>query len=258
MNISSINNINELLFKFAPINLEQMDEVSFFKRTDTKYVFHQKYLIELLKEMPDYYRLLKINESGIQTYSTTYYDTLKFDMYHQHHNGLRKRYKVRTRNYLNSNQLFLEVKVKNNKGITSKKRIELENPNLFQLQEDSNFLKKRTPFLPVNLTETLRNGFFRITLVNLNNPERITIDWQLSYENLKNGSGIEMEHVCVLEIKRSLNTKNNVLDELLKKHQIYPGKFSKYCIGVAQLEPNLKNNRFKSVFHQLRKKEIIN
>ena len=44
---------------------------------------------------------------------------------------------------------------------------------------------------------------------------------------------------------------------ILKELKIYPMRFSKYCIGLSLLETKVKNNRFKPVIHQLRKKEII-
>ncbi len=258
MSTNSVNSINKLLSKFEPITLEQMDDVSFLKRTDTKFVFHQKQLESILNGFPNYYRLLMVNDSGIQDYNTIYFDTPLFEMYNQHHNGLRKRFKIRTRQYINSNDFFLEVKVKNNKGITSKKRIKMDNLKLNSLAQDSNFIIKKTPFSQNDLHETIKNQFSRITFVNEITPERITIDWQLSYKNLKNEKEIAMPNVCILEIKRDSNSKNPELDELLKKHQLYPNKFSKYCIGVSQLEPLLKNNRFKPVFQTLIKKEIIN
>jgi hypothetical protein len=61
----------------------------------------------------------------------------------------------------------------------------------------------------------------------------------------------------ILEIKRNQNTKNRLLDSILKELKIYPMRFSKYCIGLSLLETKVKNNRFKPVIHQLRKKEII-
>jgi hypothetical protein len=107
--------------------LEQMDEVSFLQRTDTKYVFHRSRLEDLLNEMHSLFSLLIINDSGIQDYKTVYFDTPNFDMFQQHHNGVRDRFKIRARQYINSNLFFLEVKTKNNKGVTSKKRLRQQN-----------------------------------------------------------------------------------------------------------------------------------
>lgn len=251
------SSLNKLLDLFEPISLKQMDKVSFLKRTDTKYVFHVNRLEALLKEISMQYRLLIINNSGYQKYKTVYFDTPNFAMFQQHHNGLRNRFKVRTRQYINSNLFFLEVKVKDNKGVTSKKRLQLDSLDLKISDIESKFLDGKSPFLPSDLCESLKNEFSRITLVNENTPERITIDWNLSFVNKNDGKKLAIPNACVLEIKRDNNAKNRLLDKVLKDFKIYPSKFSKYCMGVSLMEPSLKKNRFKPLMHQLRKKEIL-
>lgn len=255
---NSNNSINHFLNEFATISLKEMDEVSFLKRTDTKYVFHRSLLEDLLQEIHSYFRLLIVNDLGVQEYKTVYFDTPDFDMFKQHHNGLRDRFKIRARQYINSSLFFLEVKTKNNKGVTSKKRLKINNLLLDNKKKKSIFLDGKTPFSESELKESINNKFSRITLVNEKTPERITIDWQLSYINPKNGNKIEMPNVCILEIKRNQNARNRDLDRILKKFKIYPMKFSKYCMGIAHLEPSLKTNRLKPWMHRLRKEKIIN
>ncbi len=64
-----------------------MDGVSLMKRTDTKFVIHQKQLIDVLETIKDQYRVLEINGNRILTYSSLYFDTEDKDFYHNHHNG---------------------------------------------------------------------------------------------------------------------------------------------------------------------------
>lgn len=256
MHTNTGNNINQLLTNFAPINLEQMDAVSFLNRTDTKYVFHRDRLESLLLRLQEQFSMLIIKGSGVQHYTTVYMDTPMFEMYHQHHNGLRDRFKIRTRQYTNSKLFFLELKKKNNKGVTAKKREKTSSVDL-ESQKDS-FFEEKTPYTKSDVAETLKNSFSRITFVNEKTPERITLDFALSYINLKNEKHLEIPNACILEIKRNQNAKNRVLDQILKDLEIYPTKFSKYCMGMSLLEPNLKTNRFKAGLHILRKKEIIN
>jgi len=258
MSTNSINSIEQLLTEFEPITLEQMDEVSFLKRTDTKYVFHRKGLEDLLKELRSQFRLLIVNNTGVQDYKTIYFDTAAYDMFRQHHNGLRDRFKIRAREYINSSLFFLEVKTKNNKNLTSKRRRKIYSLDINIQKNKSNFLTGRTPFLQSDLQESIKNEFSRITFVNEKTPERITLDLNLSYINPKNGKELAMPNVCILEIKKNANTKNRELDNILKVLQIYPMKFSKYCLGLSTLEPSLKANSFKPWIHQLRKQEIIN
>lgn len=252
------NSIENILDRFEPIRLEEMDKVSFLKRTDTKYVFHIKLLKDFLSAIPKHYRLLRIKDSGFQKYSTVYFDTSSFAMFHQHHNGLRNRFKIRTRQYLNTRLSFLEVKVKDNKGITTKERRNIEGLNQNILKNEAPFLNKKSPFRSSEIEESIKIEFSRITLVNKKTPERITIDWNLSYSNKNNGKRIAMPNACILEIKKDLHTKNRDLDKILKTYKIYPSKFSKYCMGLSLTTPTLKMNRFKPLMNQLRKKEILN
>lgn len=250
--------MKQLLAEFEPITLAQMDEVSFLKRTDTKYVFHRNDLENLLKELRSHFRLLIVNNTGVQDYKTIYFDTASYGMFQQHHNGQRERFKIRTREYINSSLFFLEVKVKNNKGLTLKSRRKIESLDINIQQNKSNFLAGRTTFLQSDLQESIKNEFSRITLVNEKTPERITLDFNLCYVNPKNGKELALPNACILEIKRNASAKNRELEKVLKGFQIYPMKFSKYCMGLSQLEPSIKTNRFKPWIHQLRKKEIIN
>ncbi|NJN28808.1 MAG: VTC domain-containing protein [Cyclobacteriaceae bacterium] len=92
-------------------------------RTDYKFWFPTNLVPSILSCIKDDYYILTINNQAILPYETTYYDTLKNDMYVAHHNGKLNRYKIRRRSYMVNDVSFLEVKFKNNKGRTIKNRI---------------------------------------------------------------------------------------------------------------------------------------
>jgi hypothetical protein len=112
-----------MLNDFRRISLEEMTGIRLMKRMDRKYVFRSALLGEFLSMVQnDYY----VQETGFRTvfnYDTVYYDTSDYCMYTAHQNGKLNRLKVRTREYVDSNLCFLEVKKKNNKGRTNKRRI---------------------------------------------------------------------------------------------------------------------------------------
>ena len=58
----------------------------------------------------------------IHDYKSLYYDTEDWKFYLDHHNGRVNRNKIRFREYVGSKLTFLEIKLKNNKGKTIKKR----------------------------------------------------------------------------------------------------------------------------------------
>ena len=115
--------INNILSEFDAISLGEMDRVALMNRVDTKYVFSEDILNEVLKKIKDDYFVLEVDNIRLNSYQSLYFDTKDFKFYYQHHNGKTNRTKVRYREYMDSGLCFLEVKQKNNKGVTNKKRM---------------------------------------------------------------------------------------------------------------------------------------
>ena len=110
------------LERFRSIGLDEMDGIRLMNRVDTKFVTTDAMLEEILLRAESEYRVLEIDGIRMSAYDTLYYDTADLEMYMAHHNRRLRRYKVRTRTYLNSGESFLEIKRKNNRGRTKKKR----------------------------------------------------------------------------------------------------------------------------------------
>ena len=113
----------EILKHFNPITIEEMDAVKFLDRMDTKYIFRFEQLSYVLNELNNEYFVLQTEGSNLSLYETVYYDTPDLALYLKHHNGRLNRFKVRKRYYVASKLGFFEIKFKNNKGRTVKKRI---------------------------------------------------------------------------------------------------------------------------------------
>lgn len=240
------NKIRKVIAKFEPISLDDMGSVKLMRRTDTKYVFNTEKLPELLKKAVDGYYMVEIEDEREQIYKTTYYDTEDYQMYHLHHNGKLNRHKVRVRKYVYTNQKFLEVKRKNNRGETIKNREEHLNKSHLINSEDSNdFLENHIPFSPDKLIPTLDNKFIRLTLVNKNFTERITLDYKLQFTDLKYKTKTKTKGICICEIKKGRDTKNSPFVNYLRELHIHNQGFSKYCMGIALLNPDVKSNNFK-------------
>lgn len=67
--------VAHLLEEFETLSLSEMDSVSLMKRTDTKFVIHEKHLLEVLKEIKNQYRILEINQNKLLPYNSLYFDT---------------------------------------------------------------------------------------------------------------------------------------------------------------------------------------
>ena len=118
--------VSKIISDFEHISLAQMDGVKLMNRTDTKYTFSYSKLNLLLKKMQPFYKILEINNQLIHSYKSLYYDTEDRKFYLDHHNNRVNRNKVRFREYVGSNLTFLEIKLKNNKGRTIKKRMKVD------------------------------------------------------------------------------------------------------------------------------------
>ena len=117
--------ILQTLKEYIPISLEEMSGIKLMNRTETKYVTSYQMLKEILLVARHDYRIQEVNGECNIAYHTIYLDTPDRDMYVTHQNGRIVREKIRIRTYINSDLTFLEVKNRNNKGRTDKRRIRI-------------------------------------------------------------------------------------------------------------------------------------
>jgi len=236
--------------QFKPISLNEMNSVALMKRTDTKYVINIAALPALLNKLLDTYRVLEIKGRRIMNYSSLYLDTDSFKFYLDHHNGRVNRTKIRQRKYVDSDLTFLEIKKKNGKGETNKFRIKIDDFETKLSDRSKEFISEITE-KEYTLQTSLWNSFNRITLVNLKENERVTIDLNLSYaigdKEKKYGN------IVVVELKQSRFDRKSLVVKALKNIGHNPYSISKYCIGVANLYKNLKQNTFKSKLLKINK-----
>lgn len=236
--------INDIVTAFAPVSLEEMDAVKLMNRADTKFILTENILLKVLSEIKDQYSILEMNSERKFRYRTSYLDTEDYKMFTAHQNGFLNRYKVRYRDYLSTNDSFLEVKFKTNKGKTIKKRMSLKKkPDNINKQEA--FLLKHTPFDLNSLSIKLTNEFSRLTLVHKTDKERVTVDFDLKFQ-LPGGNFMPVERLCIVEVKREYKPNASVIFWKMKEQGIHPERISKYCIGSVLLNNKLKYNQFKA------------
>ncbi len=245
MNTNIASNVSTLLTQFEPITLDEMDSVRLMRRVDTKFVVPIGMLPSLLKSALDNYRMVEIGNRRDQPYETTYFDTNCYEMYRLHHNGKLNRFKIRMRSYKISGQEFLEVKRKNNRGETIKTRV-AQNGEGTSLGGKTNsvFLSKYTPYKHEQLQPVLGNSFIRLTMVSKSLDERITIDYNLAFNNLKHENQLLAQGLCIVEIKRSRDSSPSPFINTLTNLRINAMGFSKYCLGMAMLNTQVKHNLF--------------
>ena len=251
--MSTGSKTEEPLSDYVAISLEEMGTAGLMRRKDSKFIFHVDLLPGLLRAVRNEYRVLEIRGSRSQIYHTTYYDTEDLEMYHMHHRGRASRHKVRFRNYTNSGEVFLEIKRKNARRITNKKRMPVNGSSAGIKGNAVSFLEDHVPYLSRELQPALDNHFRRITLVNELQSERITLDYDLGFTSRINGKEEALPGVAIAEIKYNGHLSGSALNRALRETKVLPRRISKYCTGMALLHPDLKQNLFKSKIIYLKK-----
>ncbi len=253
---NEIANTNLLIGTFAPITLEQMSEVRLMNRTDTKYVISLSQLNELLAFARDYYFAQETNGERLIEYSTTYFDTPTNSMLRSHVCGRTTRQKVRVRTYVSSHLTFVEIKNKR-KGRTKKKRIKTQHMADETLSPVSAiFVDENANFPSAELHPTLLNNFRRITLVNKEMTERLTIDLGLMLDNLENKVVQHLDDTVIVEVKRDGRSQSHVID-WFREHKIRRHGFSKYVYGMLLTDGSEPVGVMKRKMRSLLRKGLI-
>ena len=251
-----MNSIKQSIHSYERLSLADMDQVRLMNRVDQKFCLKKALLPGILDEIAGDYSVLEIENEVILPYQTTYFDTADDKMYLSHQNGKLNRYKVRSRKYVISDNNFLEIKFKTNKGRTQKERIHRASHDTVLKNEEKAFLAAKAPYAVDELEPKLNNRFFRITLVNKEFTDRVTIDIMPEFEC--QGNDIQLNNLVIIEVKQDKNGNPARIVEVLKEHKIKKEGFSKYCIGRALLEENIKKNSFKPRLLRIQKEFIAN
>lgn len=249
--------ILDIVNAMPPITLDEMKEVKLMNRVDTKFLVTSNELIAILKGIRDHYYAQEVEGNRLSAYDTVYYDTPDLKMYTIHHDRHLVRDKVRVRTYVDSQLTFCEVKHKNNKGRTKKKRIQMKpGTDVTKDPEIVSFLTERQPYPVESLSPNLETVFDRFTLVNFEKTERLTIDCNLRFTNFVSGTTASIDPLVIMELKQDGRARS-LLKEVLFDLRIKPFKISKYCIGTAMTRPEVKQNRFKKKIRRINKLQTI-
>ena len=239
------------------ITLDEMRAVKLMNRIDTKYVLSEAELLELLgRAQREGYYVQIIDNVRACRYLTIYYDTPDREMFRLHHNRKLTRQKLRTRTYLESGVTFFEIKNKNNRGRTKKRRTEIARDNFYSFAESaeaSSFYKEHGRYHHAAISPALATRFVRITLVNPRLTERLTIDLALEYEDMHHHTRASIPTMAIVELKQDGNAISELKSTMLDM-RIHPLKVSKYCLGTTLTVEGIKCNRFKAKLRNIAKR----
>lgn len=216
-------------------------------RVDRKYVVPLATFERLVGALGAEWSALEIDGSRLFGYSSVYFDTPDLLTYRAHLQGRRRRYKVRVRRYVDSDDCLLEVKRKGPRGRSVKER----QPHPTWLQCDLGDDGRRfvldclrmhgdppvSTFGPVVATSNRR-----ATLTSLTDTARLTVDADLTCGWGGSAIALRAGHV-VLESK--VEGHASTVDRLLRALGERPAAISKYCVGVASLDLGVPTNPWR-------------
>lgn len=235
----------EALLRDTPgISLDEMQaSAALTTRMDRKYVLDWDTLTAVLRVLAETHRVLEIDGRRLFRYESVYFDSPELHAFHAHLQRRRRRYKVRTRLYVDSGLLMFEVKLKGKRGETIKHRMPYEADDLGQLNTDArqfvcDLLAEAYPRLEVpGLTATLHSSYQRLTLTA--GAERVTCDFDVTFGAADDAPGLDGRFV-ILESKCEQGV--GVVDRELRRLGVHPVACSKYCLGLGLLRDDVKVN----------------
>ena len=253
--------IESLIHDFQPITLEATNQAArMLKRQENKYVLDIGGLKTFLVDLRDTFAILEIGGKKVFGYSSCYFDD-QLKSYYDHLQGKRLRFKIRTRCYVDTGTTFFEVKLKDKRGATNKKRISVAEFAPLTLNEENKnmlyefYLKLYNKNFSFNLRPSILVNFKRITLVSLVGGERTTIDYGLSFKPI-GGSPIQLSDDFIIVETKSSKGKG-VADGVLKQQGIRSIKYcSKYCIGAILSGSVERYNVFRPVIRLVNKRVV--
>jgi hypothetical protein len=213
-------------------------------RVDHRYLVPLERFAELAAQLPDTYAVLEIDQLRGLAYESVYFDTPDLLTYRQHLQGRRRRYKVRTRAYLDSGVCMFEVKLKGRREQTIKARLPYPVADRTQINPQAQaFLadQLREAYgqpLP-QLAATLTTAYRRTTLVDLQRGTRLTCDVELT---CRGGGKVAVGLSRHVLVETKLPVRHGDADIALRSLGLRPVEMSKYCVAVALLHPGIRRN----------------
>ena len=221
---------------------ELVSRASLMARVDRKYVLDRADLDAFGAELPVGTRVLDIEGRRRFGYSSTYLDTPDLTSYRQAAWGRDRRYKVRSRDYLDSGGRFIEVKTK--VGAASHK---LRRPLTGEADQALDFVSEVLDEAHLaadrveELEPVLQTHYTRSTLLDPSGTGRVTIDTDLRWRGIDGGE-LDLPDLAIVETK-SAGARTD-LDLVLWRLGHRPQRISKYATGLAALRPDLPHNRW--------------
>ena len=239
----------------APIALAELNQHAALQtRVDRKYVLTRADAEAVLADAAPGTRVLEIDGLRELAYESVYFDTPDLLSYRMAAHARRRRFKLRTRSYVDSATSFLEMKTRGARSTTVKDRIDYDPSSRDVLTEEGRqYADAALDELGIpeperlDLLPTLVTRYRRTTLFLPASSSRATVDTDLSWE-AEDGTTIMRPGLAIIETKSGSRTSE--VDRLLWSHGHRPDRISKFGTGLAALRPDLPANKWARVLRR--------
>ena len=227
---------------------ELVSAASLLTRVDRKYVVPRADLEAVLARLDEGTRVLEIDSARNFAYESVYFDTPDLLSFRMAAQPRRRRFKLRTRSYLDTGSSYLEIKTRGARGTTVKERDEYDPERRGELTADARddvagalstigVASERAE----ELDATLVTRYRRATLLAPDGSGRATVDTDLEWIE-PDGNGFALPRLAIIETKSGSSA--SAVDRLLWRSGHRPATVSKYATGLAALHPELPGNRW--------------
>jgi hypothetical protein len=231
-----------------PVGLEELNTAAALQtRMDRKYVVGAGLAARVIEGFEAEVRVLEMLGRRSFTYDSVYFDTPDLDSYMLAAHGRRRRYKIRTRTYVDSGISFLEVKTEGARAATVKERIPYNLSDSHRLTAEglayiNETLASSIGSMPSGvLKPVIETRYRRITLYLPESQSRATIDLGVAWRR-PGGRPHELDGAVIIETKSG--SAASALDRHLWSHGVRPSRISKFATGMAAVDPMLPANRW--------------
>jgi len=236
------------------VGLEELTtEAALLTRVDRKYLVPTATARQILSTFTTEAKVLEMDGNRRFAYDSVYFDTPDLDSYMLAAHGRRRRFKIRTRTYLDTALSFLEVKTEGAREATVKERIPYELCDRDRLTEEGLAYLNETLMTAIGdvsfgpLGAVLSTRYHRSTLFLPESGSRATIDSDVTWQR-PDGQPWVLDGAVVVETKSG--STPGPLDKHLWRNGVRPCRISKFATGMAALHPELPANRWNQTLRR--------
>lgn len=235
--------------RFAAISLDQLiAEAALQTRVDRKYVLPQDAAARVVDAFDADIRILDTEGTRAFRYESVYFDTPDLLSFRLAAQPRRRRFKIRSRTYVESRTAFLELKTRGARSATVKDRIGYRVSDRRILTDEARgYAAESLDAIGIDgarandLRMRLTTHYRRATFVSRDGAARSTVDTELEWRDVS-GTTLATPGLTIIETKSGSAASD--FDRALWRAGHRPVSISKYATGLAALHPELPRNRW--------------